>query len=67
MPSLKRIDTNFGHNTANKSPLRKHCRLVAARMSLPTFSGEGKYSDRWLNIWKDGLPPGQVMKLSCMR
>ena len=35
-------------------------------MSLPVFSGEEKYSDLWLNIWKNGLPPGQVMHLIAM-
>ncbi|CAK0756839.1 hypothetical protein CVIRNUC_002488 [Coccomyxa viridis] len=24
------------------------------------MSAEGKYSDRWINIWKDGLAPGQA-------
>ena len=27
------------------------------------MSAEAKYSDRWINIWKDGLAPGQASSI----
>ena len=58
------IDTSFRLRGTAESLYQTRLSVPRVTMSLPVFSGEGKYSDRWLNIWKGGLPPGQVKQLN---
>lgn len=35
-------------------------KTTSVKRSSVSMSAEGNYSDRWLNLWKEGLAPGQV-------
>ena len=50
--------TCLGRYTPNKV---LHCSFV--KVQRVGMSAEAKYSDRWINIWKDGLDPGQASSI----